>query len=599
MSSREYVEWLTNGYRGYPKRSTTYDHPIYGSTASPSPLTPRPTRTIKPSVFILDKLHSTDSFKLGSLVRNTTPPYDDVFDPSQGWLNSPEITVNGCSSEEATRLTNNSKFLNNPMRSYELQGGSVASLTTAKTTIHSLTNPHAWFNPTCARIIAREWLENTFENGTNVYLVAGLYVFGDERLAGSTTPAKTTGETTKAPIPSHDGRILDRLPRYSRRYNGPSSGWVFAVQYYKVELKPFSTQGAKSTIVRARNRWRYFGSQRPAKGVLWLEAELTGAGPENPGDGDWLEAEAMEVLDPRSPGDEDRFDRETREALDWGSSSDEDWFDRETTEVLGPKSPSDGYITENSTLNSRNWVGGPLDKLSSILPEEARHSKIIPNPPLRLSLRSKWARYRNIPESPRKLPRILPGEAGHGKIPEILLSPSSVEQTLLLWEDRKGVEELLQSELAEMQKTPGVMDPRTLVSTANLAEALSRQRKWEKAKALLQPALPMMKKTLGEDNPDTLKAVANLANALANEGLWGEVKDILVPVLSQMKEHLSHNLYTDSESILKTAFSKPEGVKELAQRAIPMDSKPVGSIPAGRVSPSRIPQLHPYHLLLR
>ena len=88
----------------------------------------------------------------------------------------------------------------------------------------------------------------------------------------------------------------------------------------------------------------------------------------------------------------------------------------------------------------------------------------------------------------------------------------------------REAEELQQTVLQAERADSRTGKPRTLLSTANLGDTLSREGKYRDAEKLKRDALEIRRRLLGADHPDTLHALSRLATTLYDQGRYAEAE---------------------------------------------------------------------------
>lgn len=193
-----------------------------------------------------------EEIQLGRLVRNAREPNQEFHDPFSDRPTLSDIAVNTFKNWQATKVNSKSSklrsYLTDAVSSFGQNRGTVVTrLGTASATTNELKNSGTWFKEACKDDDTRAWIEETINEGENLYLVVGTLVVREATLLKVSEVRTTTGlgvEMSVNPVANGIASINTMM--------GLTSGVQFTNETAYGHMTVFEAPGDKVVAVRYR-----------------------------------------------------------------------------------------------------------------------------------------------------------------------------------------------------------------------------------------------------------------------------------------------------------------------------------------------------------
>ena len=225
---------------------------------------------------------SSESVRLGRFVRNIDEPQSDFLDPdcdlpSESIIVKPHLGYEGLQHNARdkslatvlTRLVSASRTKRNKV---------YTQVTTDRATTYQLGNSGSWFKAAVKMEATREWIQESIDQGDDVYVVVGYHTLLDAKIIeGAAEVAESSGRLglpvtealagTGVIVPLGDMADPEIAAKNSktqgvhRRYVAIGEQ-ICAVQYRKVRFKWFSSRDLDTATLEKGTRWKVYWNVR-------------------------------------------------------------------------------------------------------------------------------------------------------------------------------------------------------------------------------------------------------------------------------------------------------------------------------------------------
>ena len=222
-----------------------------------------------------------ESVQLGRFVLNVDEPLSDYLDPDCDFR--PEVVIKPhLRYEEVQQSTTNKTFTAVLTRlvsaSRTKRNKRYTQVTTDRVTTYQLGNSGSWFKDAIKTEITRKWIEQSIDQGDDIYVVVGYDTMLDAQIVEGAGEAVGSSAQLEMPVtpalaaagimvplgdiadPGVTGNNLSKQG-IQRRFVATGEQ-ICAVQYRKVRFRWFSSRDLDTAVLEKENRWKMYWNIR-------------------------------------------------------------------------------------------------------------------------------------------------------------------------------------------------------------------------------------------------------------------------------------------------------------------------------------------------
>jgi hypothetical protein len=223
--------------------------------------------------FIVDHVDgiTVEDARLGRLVLRPREPHQDYCDPSGTPLILPKVEVESfkCFSQSLKSTSIQSKLTKFLSAAFNNKKNGSKDISATKVEINKLGNSGVWFKEACKDSRVREWIQESLDQGSNIYLIVGYCILIDSQSDFILGGNMSGSAGAHFPVPLATGNNLDvsMVASYERQCEEKSSAHfpgqtVCAAQYRKLLFKWLSSKSLENGALEKGNRWKLAGAFR-------------------------------------------------------------------------------------------------------------------------------------------------------------------------------------------------------------------------------------------------------------------------------------------------------------------------------------------------
>jgi hypothetical protein len=228
-------------------------------------------------------LLSSESIRLGRLVRNVDEPQSDYVDPDCDLRPESVIIKPHLRYEEVQQSTTDKSFtavLTRLVSASRTRRNKVyTQVTTDRVTTYQLGNSGLWFKSAIKMETTREWIKESIDQGDEIYVVVGYHTMLNAQVVEGAAESSESSAQLEVPITSSitaatgvavplgdiadPGVVGNSLKKQGIQRRFVATGeQICAVQYRKVRFKWFSSRDLDAAVLDKENRWKMYWNVR-------------------------------------------------------------------------------------------------------------------------------------------------------------------------------------------------------------------------------------------------------------------------------------------------------------------------------------------------